>query len=312
METQKITNEEIEYYYNETNHTQFECAQHFGLTVGQFIDLLKKRNIHKDPAKHAEKIRQRKLELYGDAGYNNREKAKATCIEKYGVDNPFKDTEKIRQSYLDKLGADHPMHVEEIKEKVSSKLDYAETTRKARETYFLRTGYTNPGKDPKCIQKMIQSKIRNHVWDSPKTSIAEKRMEKLLKRKFDVVVSHYRDPRYSRPSGYQFECDFYIPEKDLFIELNYHDSHYKCPYNPEDARHIELAEKWKNSTKKWDQERYFTWTVRDKEKIAIARENCLNYLVLYPTSTISENKRFNEHKYAELIEYLLKKLNMKE
>ena len=92
----EITTEEINYYYNELNHSQRECAEHFGVSVGYFIKTLKERGISKDASKHIELIKKSKLDKYGDCNYNNRDKAMTTCIDKYGVDNPFKDIEKIK------------------------------------------------------------------------------------------------------------------------------------------------------------------------------------------------------------------------
>ena len=52
----EITKEEIEYYYNVTNHSQKECAEYFEMSVGMFIKTLKKYNIVKDKQKHVEMI----------------------------------------------------------------------------------------------------------------------------------------------------------------------------------------------------------------------------------------------------------------
>lgn len=308
----EITDEEIEYYYNELNHSQKECADHFNMSVGIFIKTLKERGIHKDQAKHVEKIKQSKKERYGDENYNNRELAKATCVEKYGVDNPFKDIEKIRSSYVEKLGVDHPMRRDDIKNRVIEKHNYDEIWDKAHETYKEKTGYDNPGKNPDAIKKMLKSKVANGCYDSPGTSNLEVRLERILNRKFQTVVSKYRDERYSRDTGYQYECDFYIPELDLFIELNAHPSHFNEPYDCNNESHRILAEKYRDSDKLWDRQTYNTWVVRDAEKIKCARENNLNYVVLYPTNSICNNKKMNDKKYSDLIEYLIKKLNKKE
>lgn len=308
----KITNEEIEQYYNEQNHTQQECADHFNISLGLFMKLLNERGIKKDPIKHQELIKKSKLEKYGNANYNNREKSKETCLKKYGVDNPFKDTEKIKQSYIEKLGVEHPMKDKSIAHKVTSKINYEESIKKGKETYFEKTGYDNPGKNPECIKKMLETKIKNGVYDSPHTSWLEDRLEKLLRRKFPTVIKQYRDSRYARESGYEFECDFYIPEEDLFIELNAHPTHYIHPFNKEDKNDVALMEKLSKSDKQWDKATLETWTIRDVEKLNIAKTNNLNYLLLYPSDSIHNNKKINDTKYSSLIEYLIKKLNKKE
>lgn len=150
--------------------------------------------------------------------------------------------------------------------------------------------------------------MKNGVYDSPHNSNEEQRLFKILKRKYVDVVRSYRDERYARNSGYQFECDFYIPSEDLFIELNAHPSHGLHPYNQSNVEDTILAEQLKVSQKPWDCATFDTWCGRDPEKLLIARNSNLNYIVLYPSSSIHQNIQFNDKKYSHLIEWLLKKL----
>lgn len=306
----EISKEDILQYYNEENHTIAESSEYFGISFGMFIRLLKYYNIHKDKDKHMEQIKKTKLEKYGDENFNNRDKSKETCLKKYNVDNPFKDREKIINSYKQKLGVDHPMHDSKIVEKGVSKRNYDELIRKGRETYFKKTGYTNPSYNPESIKKNLQTRINNGVFDSPGISNLEKRFEKILNRKFKEVKSHFRDVRYARKSGYMFECDFYIPSEDLFIELNAHPSHGKHPFNW-DEKDKNLLEELKNNKTSWNKNIINTWVNRDVEKSTIAKENNLNYIVIYPSTSIFDNVSFNDVKYKELITYLIKKLNKK-
>lgn len=214
--------------------------------------MLKKYGIKKDKDKHTEQIKKAKLEKYGDCNYNNREGSKLTCLEKYGVDNPFKDKEKIKQSYINKLGCDHPMRNKDIAEKSAKHHNYKESIEKGRQTYKERTGFDNPRKNPAVQRKIIQTKISNGVYDEPSTSGIERRLEKILVRKYgrDDVINHYRDDRYARDSGYQFSCDFYIRSQDLFIELNAHPTHNNHPFDPlSDSSH---AERLLRSGKSWN------------------------------------------------------------
>lgn len=84
----------------------------------------------------SDKVKQTKLERYGDANYNNIEKNKQTCKEKYGVDNVYQRKDiiekslekrqshmdetikKIKSTNLEKYGHVCSLHGEEIKEKV--------------------------------------------------------------------------------------------------------------------------------------------------------------------------------------------------
>lgn len=311
MNKKELTKENIEKYYNDENHSQYECAKYFGISVGMFIRTLKKLGIKKDKKKHMEKIKQVKFDKYGDYNYNNRESSKLTCLEKYGVDNPFKDTEKIKSSYIEKLGVSHPMHDKNIVKKVVSKNNYKQNIEKAHKTYREKTGYDNPSKNPDVQRKIIKTKIKNGVYDEPGVSNIERKLEKILIRKFgkEDVINHYRDSRYSRKTGYMFSCDFYIKSEDLFIELNAHPTHNDHPFN--NILDSEEAERLLKSDKVWNKKLVGAWIVRDTEKKNIAEKNNLNYIVLYPKNSIHNNKQFNNEKYSDLVEYLLKKINKK-
>lgn len=304
----EINREDLLRYYNEENHTIDESSKYFGVSFGMFIRILKHYGIHKDKDKHVEQIKKSKADRYGDENYNNRDKAKETCLGKYGVDNPFKDREKMVNSYLEKLGVDHPMRDAEIAERCTSKHDYKEIHKKGVETYFAKTGYTNPSHNPESIKKNLQTRIANGVFDSPGESNIEKRFEKILRRKFGEVKTHFRDSRYARATGYMFECDFYIPSGDLFIELNAHPSHGKHPFDGSEPDNLILEELKRNATP-WNNKIIETWTRRDVEKRVIAKQNKLNYIVIYPKTSIFDNISFNDVKHKELITYLIKELN---
>ena len=66
------------------------------------------------------KGQQTKLERYGDANYNNREKSNQTCIEKYGDNYRKKFAQNAKQTCMEKYGVSNPMKSKEIKEKVKN------------------------------------------------------------------------------------------------------------------------------------------------------------------------------------------------
>ena len=82
-------------------------------------------------------------------------------------------------------------------------------------------------------------------------------------------------------------CDFYIESEDLFIELNYHQSHGLHPFNPNNQEDIDLVNSWREKqnlegpkNQYWMYEKVFTKS--DPEKLKCAIDNKLNYLVVYP------------------------------
>lgn len=93
-----------------------------------------------------------------------------------------------------------------------------------------------------------------------------------------TILRQYKDEK-----RYPFYCDFYIVEDDLFIEVNAHWSHGGHPFNPNDPKDIDTLNTWKEKAKtsKFYANAIITWTVRDVKKQACAKQNNLNYIILY-------------------------------
>ena len=93
----------------------------------------------------------------------------------------------------------------------------------------------------------------------------------------DNVIRWYSDERYP------FACDFYIPSEDLFIEYNKTWTHGGHPFDEMNLDDIYKLETWgeKAKTSKYYQNAIYTWTNLDVRKQKIAKENKLNYKVIY-------------------------------
>lgn len=93
----------------------------------------------------------------------------------------------------------------------------------------------------------------------------------------DNVIRWYSDERYP------FACDFYIPSEDLFIEYNKTWTHGGHPFDEMNLDDIYKLETWeeKAKTSKYYQNAIYTWTDLDVRKQKIAKENKLNYKVIY-------------------------------
>ena len=95
---------------------------------------------------------------------------------------------------------------------------------------------------------------------------------------------------YKEDSRYPFECDFYIPSLDLFIEINFHWTHGFHPYNPQDPKDLETVKAWEVKAKELNfkgKPKYLykkaleIWTERDVYKRETAKSNYLNYLEFF-------------------------------
>lgn len=124
--------------------------------------------------------------------------------------------------------------------------------------------------------KEYLTKKKNNSFN---TSEPEEQLYKTLLEQYNekTILRRYKDKRYP------FYCDFYILEDDLFIELNAHWTHGGRPYDPEDIECQEQLKKWqeKAKTSRFYENAIKTWTERDVKKQKTAKENNLNYKVIY-------------------------------
>jgi hypothetical protein len=121
-----------------------------------------------------------------------KEKAKKTCLKKYGTEMPmnkkelvekrkakFKDedfkkqwVEKHRQTSLERYGVEHPMHLDETKERqrqtvqdkygVDNPMQAEEIKKKARKTNLERYGVENAAQAPEVRVKMAQTTLQRY------------------------------------------------------------------------------------------------------------------------------------------------------
>ena len=98
-----------------------------------------------------------KLERHGDPNYNNMEKNKKTCIERYGVEYSWqseKTKESIKNTMLERHGVDHPMHSDEIKIAMQDRYE---------EKHGVRFSF----QDPNVKQKIVETNRKNLNADYP-------------------------------------------------------------------------------------------------------------------------------------------------
>lgn len=84
---------------------------------------------------------------------------------------------------------------------------------------------------------------------------------------------------------YPWKCDFYIPSKDLYIELNLFWMHGTHFYTDDDKPTIEL---WKSHNSDYYNRAITIWTDTDIAKRDCAIKNNLNYIVLWNDSQIEQ------------------------
>lgn len=237
-----------------------------------------------------EKIRKTILEKYGvehpaqnNDIYNKMEK---TTLERYGVKNAFESEDikkKIKKANLEKYGYEYATQSPVQKEKVrNTNLKKYGTSAPAasqsvkdriKQTWLSKYGVEHPFLVEDVYQKVIATKRKNKTFSS---SSPEEEAFSLLKSIFPSVLRNYdSDPRYP------FLCDFYVPEKDLFIELNLHWTHGGHWFDSDSKDDIKKLAKWKTKNKDYYDSAISVWTERDLLKRETASKNNLNYAVFW-------------------------------
>ena len=165
-------------------------------------------------------------------------------------------------------------HTEESKRKIS---EHSNNNReKAKITCLQKYGVETVFASKEIQAKSNNTKRKNHTFNTSKPEVE-------LKNKFiemygeKNVLTNYKSPKYP------YRCDFYIISLDKYIELNAHWTHGGKPYDPNDPWCQQQLKDWQEKAK---QSKFYavaidTWTKRDVEKLQCAKENNLDYEVIY-------------------------------
>ena len=267
------------------------------------------------------------------SGEEGKEIVKNKFLEKYGVENPFQSEEikekikqtnlkkygkeyftqtddfitKTKKTNLEKYGCEYITQSEEIKEKTKQT-----NLKKYGKEYFTqtddfitktkRTNNENYGVDWYSQSELRKSKYKNKEFvqiisnkqyhtkknnNSFNISKQEDTIYELLSNKFPDVIRQYRS------SLYPYNCDFYIPSIDLYIEYQGNWTHGDEPFDENNPNHIELLNKLKSKPQtRFSKSRqkeipsYWSlaikvWTEYDVKKRVIAKSNHLNYLEFF-------------------------------
>ena len=195
-----------------------------------------------------------------------------------------------------RYGVDHPSQRLSFKQSVSQYMTDPENQRRIRAktvstnqerygvAYFTqlpehRLEQSHRMSDPAHQRRILSTKRENGTLS---TSLSEDALYGLLveyANQHDMtVVRQYRDEK-----RYPFAVDFYIPERDLFIELNGSWSHGGHWYEADREMDQRTVQTW---LKKGKKSKYYrvaleTWIKRDVRKREAARKAQLNYVTLW-------------------------------
>ena len=220
------------------------------------------------------KMKQTNLERYGDENFNNRTKANKTLLERYnGVGNASEIIKaKQKKTMIDKYGKENSMSVDSIKDKM-------------RSNNMKKYGVEWVTQDKNVLDKIIETKRKNKTFS---TSKIENQFEAYLKENNINYITQYKSELYP------FNCDFYFPDNDLYLEIQGSWTHGYRQFNPSNTDdQLQLLE-WQSKNNEFYNSAIKTWTERDVLKRETAKKNNLNYLEVFTTNInvlIDEYKR---------------------
>ena len=167
--------------------------------------------------------------------------------------------EKARQASIERYGVPHPNMREEFRQEVSKRMSSARVQQQSLATK-KRNGTLATSSSEDAVYELLCDYVNQHGM---------------------TVVRQYRDEE-----RYPFAVDFYIPERDLFIELNGSWSHGGHWYEAEREMDQKTVQTW---LKKGKKSKYYrvaleTWTKRDVRKREAACQAGLNYVTLWDGS----------------------------
>ena len=203
------------------------------------------------------KIKQTKFERYGDENFVNVEKCKQTKFEKYGNPN-YTNMDKNIKTCKEKYNVDYWFQSIEYKSNIK------EYQRKARQTKIKNN-------------TLVNSKLESMAYN-------------LLKKYFSDIKCQWKDDE-----KYPYNCDFYIPEIDTWIEIQGFVTHGPEQFDENNIEHLEKVSilKQKNMAHKTPNKNlYFAiikcWTELDVEKRNTAKRNNLNYKEFWNIEQLKE------------------------
>lgn len=108
--TSRISKEQLVQYYIQENHSVQETVKLLNITEKELYDLIRIYDCKKPKTLSSDISKNTKLNKYGSKGFNNREQATKTCLDRYGVDNPSKCSDvsqRILEASINHFGEDN-------------------------------------------------------------------------------------------------------------------------------------------------------------------------------------------------------------
>ena len=249
-----------------------------------------------------------------------KEKARQTCLDRYGVENPFQSEEikeKVRQTCLDRYGIENPFQSERIKEKIKQtnlgrygvkhSSQSGQIKSKKINTCLRHLGTEYPAQSGKIKEKIKQTMLERYGVPNKMVDMCSKgeikyhgysnisqecfhRLDDILK-----LPSYYatRNQEFRvQVNGKNYYLDYYVPSMNIAVEFNgdwfhFNPSKYKADDVVEQFGHPVLVKE------RWEQ---------DANRIEDIESTGINVAVLWESDYVKMND-------TQLINFIKTKIN---
>ncbi len=225
-------------------------------------------------------------------------KFRATVQSRYGVDNPLQHESiraKIRETSRDRYGVDHHnqrperrdlMRAAMTDDRLALMQEAKDYSPEANAEYGRRM--SRWWAEPENLERALSVKRANGTW---RDSQPERDLHEILVAHFGTLDVK---PQYTDPDRYPWACDFYIPSRDLFIELNGFWTHGPHWFDTTDDKDQALLETWRKKDSDFYRNAVINWTQRDVQKRHCARDHQLNYAVFWGGQALDDAREWLE------------------
>lgn len=228
-------------------------------------------------------------------------KMKQTCQNRYGTDYAFQSNQvknKIKQTTRVHYGVDCYLQTKECRDIIAEYSRSKENKDKIKQTIYSHYG-VNCSFQADSVKNKIQQTLMNRYGvsnaghfnvnnkyrnDGVRSSYEKLLKDALLDNNIEFIYEYNKDIRYP------YLCDFYLPEKDIFVEINGYWTHGKHWFDCNSIDDIALFNSIKQKAiidSKYKSMLY-TWIYSDIEKRNKAKQNKLNYVVLWNKQDIKD------------------------
>lgn len=202
---------------------------------------------------------------------------KETCIKKYGTEHHISSS-VVREKAHKKWNSNSPLTNKDVSKKAQDTCIERYGSRSYLGSEENKRRYEDPSFVNAWLKKQYATKEANRTFNSS-------RDEDTL---FTILEALYKDVKrnYCEDHRYPFNCDFYLPSVDVFIELNRYMTHGDHPFDENDPDDLKDLESLQEKASRYNRKNLYQakidiWTKRDFLKIETAKRNRLRYVVIY-------------------------------